>query len=674
MKKILTLSFFILSVLVSTGQDMAGGAAKAAKNATDVVRLEDLPGGIIDSCVMSFNTRTGAVIPTLGDYTTANMDTTITGFATKAALLNYQSKIFINVKDYGAVGDSTTDNTTAIRNAILAGAGGTIYFPKGNYIISDTLNIPKSCKILGNGGLAPYTGTGGTNPVGSYQGGNSVIIQTNGAKSAFVVSADGTSFDGVTIKHSGATATAGAGILIYKGNSTRINNVFAGGFYRNIQANSLTESAITNSQFADAVDHSLYISGVINDEGDNNITGNWFNGSSNGTSVDIYADHPGGLRINNNKFHVSVGTSNGVGGCIDIMNEANTSDLIIENNSIEAYNTFAIRFKEDSATRTFNNILIQGNQFRRVQGAGLNIHDIDIEALIPGKVSMVVISNNSISNAGTVTSVFLNGVNNYGMLNNVFESTTNQTTFTNCTNNTTTIFGNLSLGTHSQVAAKLDISGNNSAAASGSAGFYTYIRSATLTDTTSVAGTTVSSFYPNVIQAPVLASKGTLGSPVTYTTAATLYINNAPSVTTGTVITNPLSLDVVSGNVNISTITGGQWKGTAVTVPFGGTGATTLTGVVKGNGTGAFTAAVAGTDYALTTSHTASFATNGTTASFNVIYTTPGYTPSNIAWTPSSGIGSAGYYITSITSTGFTVNYSTAPATGTATAIYTLIK
>jgi hypothetical protein len=36
-----------------------------------------------------------------------------------------------------------------------------------------------------------------------------------------------------------------------------------------------------------------------------------------------------------------------------------------------------------------------------------------------------------------------------------------------------------------------------------------------------------------------------------------------------------------------------------VTVAQGGTGATTLTGIVKGNGTSAFTAAVSGTDYSL---------------------------------------------------------------------------
>jgi hypothetical protein len=44
-------------------------------------------------------------------------------------------------------------------------------------------------------------------------------------------------------------------------------------------------------------------------------------------------------------------------------------------------------------------------------------------------------------------------------------------------------------------------------------------------------------------------------------------------------------------------ITSATWNGATVAVNRGGTGATTLTGVLKGNGTSAFTAAVAGTDY-----------------------------------------------------------------------------
>lgn len=60
------------------------------------------------------------------------------------------------------------------------------------------------------------------------------------------------------------------------------------------------------------------------------------------------------------------------------------------------------------------------------------------------------------------------------------------------------------------------------------------------------------------------------------------------------------ALSTWAGSTNITTLGGieaGEWRGTTVAVGFGGTGATTLTGIVKGNGTSAFTAAVAGTDY-----------------------------------------------------------------------------
>jgi parallel beta-helix repeat protein len=44
--------------------------------------------------------------------------------------------IVLSVKDYGAKGDGTTDDTTSITSAITAAAGKTLWFPDGNYIHS----------------------------------------------------------------------------------------------------------------------------------------------------------------------------------------------------------------------------------------------------------------------------------------------------------------------------------------------------------------------------------------------------------------------------------------------------------------------------------------------------------------------------------------------------------
>ena len=57
---------------------------------------------------------------------------------TFSSLLKDRTKVF-NVKDYRAVGDSTTDDQTAVQNAINAAysaGGGTVYLPKGAYNVT----------------------------------------------------------------------------------------------------------------------------------------------------------------------------------------------------------------------------------------------------------------------------------------------------------------------------------------------------------------------------------------------------------------------------------------------------------------------------------------------------------------------------------------------------------
>lgn len=64
----------------------------------------------------------------------------------------------VNVLDFGAVGDATTDDTVAIQNAINAAAvtGADIYLPPGKYVVTDTLTIP----IHGAGTVGEQHGTG----------------------------------------------------------------------------------------------------------------------------------------------------------------------------------------------------------------------------------------------------------------------------------------------------------------------------------------------------------------------------------------------------------------------------------------------------------------------------------------------------------------------------------
>mgnify|MGYP003114830929 CR=1 FL=1 len=60
---------------------------------------------------------------------------------------------YVNVKDLGAVGNGTTDDTTAIRTALQGGGG--VYFPAGTYRVTSTITVTnKGLHMYGDGGAS----------------------------------------------------------------------------------------------------------------------------------------------------------------------------------------------------------------------------------------------------------------------------------------------------------------------------------------------------------------------------------------------------------------------------------------------------------------------------------------------------------------------------------------
>jgi hypothetical protein len=59
----------------------------------------------------------------------------------------------VSVMDFGAVGDYTTDDTAAIQLAVnsFGAAGGTVWFPAGNYRITAVITLPANVSLLGEG-------------------------------------------------------------------------------------------------------------------------------------------------------------------------------------------------------------------------------------------------------------------------------------------------------------------------------------------------------------------------------------------------------------------------------------------------------------------------------------------------------------------------------------------
>ncbi|MCX7349753.1 MAG: hypothetical protein NTZ54_09590, partial [Alphaproteobacteria bacterium] len=78
---------------------------------------------------------------------------------------------------------------------------------------------------------------------------------------------------------------------------------------------------------------------------------------------------------------------------------------------------------------------------------------------------------------------------------------------------------------------------------------------------------------------------------------------NRITITNGDGVAGNPTLDIASSYAGqntiatLGTVTTGTWNASAIAVGYGGTGVTTLTGLVKGNGAAAFSAALDGTDY-----------------------------------------------------------------------------
>jgi hypothetical protein len=69
---------------------------------------------------------------------------------TGAVATTVQTKLreSVSVKDFGAVGDGVTDDTSAIQTAITSNPGRTIFFPSGKYLITSTITIASPATVL----------------------------------------------------------------------------------------------------------------------------------------------------------------------------------------------------------------------------------------------------------------------------------------------------------------------------------------------------------------------------------------------------------------------------------------------------------------------------------------------------------------------------------------------
>ncbi len=218
------------------------------------------------------------------------------------------SSIYVNVADYGATGDGTTDDTAAIVAAIAATPdNATCFFPAGTYKITSTLTIADDIRLLGTSGFISSTS------------GSTISMATNNTTAIDMTNHGWLTIEGLRILNAG-TAASGRGISAL--GSVILRHVYVGYFYDGIFIDGVSGDAYNVMATASVIAHctraGLYLDGKVNNVRLNGLL-------SNGNQYGIYAS--GGIygaSIVDSDFEVN--TASGI--TIDGTGSGQTADTI----------------------------------------------------------------------------------------------------------------------------------------------------------------------------------------------------------------------------------------------------------------------------------------------------------------------------------------------------------
>lgn len=353
-------------------------------------------------------------------------------FAITEQLKKKQNTFVMNVADFGAKGDGVTDNTTILRGLfnLAASEGAVIFFPSGNYLVSDSIIIKYPSVIRGAN--------------------NSVITQTSADKTLFFCDANQVTFSNLTLNNSSTTVTAGTGIVWNKSDQSQIDAVFIKHFYKNVDILNGSSWLITNSVFLDPVKYNIKIQDIAHpDAGDAFISNCFFWAGKYAGATHVYQKSGGGLKLINNKFNAT--TINYPDYHIDCEIVGNTSILLAQNNSFEGFSISGVRVRSTSGI-TFNNITVSNNQFSSYTATAKTFIDVNANG---GSVANVSIQGNDLlASATSKALIAVDGIANVSVAGNV-SNIANIDSITNCTNVTYNVSGTVKAG-------NLEVLGRNS--------------------------------------------------------------------------------------------------------------------------------------------------------------------------------------------------------------------
>ena len=301
-------------------------------------------------------------------------------FATSAAVA--AARFGASVKEYGAVGNGTTDDTAALQAAINAvqGTGCLLHLPAGKYLVSGTLHITAPISMVGVGagigpGIVSSVGCSQILCAPAFTSGDVISVVTYYSCNFrdFQIAAA----DGLT-QTSNSPRGAGAGLHISApnpGTSTNecsmIEGICFSGLDVGLQCTICTDHVVRGCYFQAFKSAAYYAEGANRGIEANvgHLSNNKFFGNATAGTTQVAAivtTQGYGTIVNN----VIVGSQYGIRFTI---NELNVGSMFIRSNTIEEQTVCGIQVSQ-TGSWACSCCIINGNEFSNITNTGLTAH------------------------------------------------------------------------------------------------------------------------------------------------------------------------------------------------------------------------------------------------------------------------------------------------------------
>ncbi len=291
---------------------------------------------------------------------------------------------YVHIKDFGAVGNGTTDDTTAFQNAVnqAQSSGGALFLDSGTYKITSAINVTACLSVLGAGN-ASIVSLGSTT-----QNGFNITTTCQAHLHDFSMTATG-------------PQSAGAMVLVNpasgENSGTDIHDMSFSNYYTALDFEKAAGWRVNHNIFSDGVAQTAIVKNTNNaDSGDSEFIGNDVQYAAAGASaIGVYQESSGGIKIVGNKFNTvnygyQLNTASGISSSI----------IIIDGNSIENCVTSCIHLGTQAPTAgQWRAVQIVGNEIMALTGA--NAIKITASSTNTWLLGVSIVGNSILLESGT---------------------------------------------------------------------------------------------------------------------------------------------------------------------------------------------------------------------------------------------------------------------------------